>query len=102
MRSQYSSDEARNAWLAGHDLYALPPDLVDFLPFYEKRRTIARERLTKLLGARPEEIRKAATEAPAPPSLPGSDATPPAPVVAEHQREAGRRRVGRRQAALRH
>lgn len=88
IRSQYSSEEARNAWLAGHDLHGLPPDLVDFLPFYEQRRTVVRDRLAKLLGARPEEIMKAATEAPVPPPLQESDATPPAPVAAEHEREA--------------
>ena len=45
------SEDARNAWLAGHDLHGMPTDLVDFLPFYEERRAIMRERLVQLLGA---------------------------------------------------
>lgn len=88
VRSQYSSEEARNAWLAGHDLHGLPPDLVDFLPFYEQRRVIVRKRLATLLGALPDEIRQAATESPAPVPLAESDTTPPRPVAGEHRRQA--------------
>lgn len=45
VRSQHSSEEARNAWLAGHDLHGLPADLVDFLPFFERRRSSQAARL---------------------------------------------------------
>lgn len=90
VRGQYASVEARNAWLAGHDLHGLPADLVDFLPFYEQRRAVVRERLARLLGARPDEVRKAATDAPVPADLPAYDTPPPASVSAERSRPASR------------
>lgn len=84
VRAQYSNEEACNAWLAGHDLHGLPADLVDFLPFYEQRRAIVRARLARLLGARPDEVREAATKVPLPVQLPASEATPPAAVASAH------------------
>lgn len=86
VRAQYTGEEARNAWLAGHDLHGLPADLVDFLPFYEQRRIVVRERLARLLGARPDEVRKAATEAPVPVDLPSPDTPPPPSVTATRAR----------------
>ena len=86
VRAQYSSEQARNAWLAGHDLHGLPADLVDLLPFYQKRRAIVRENLAKLLGARPDEIREAATQMPTPPPPPAAEAMPPAEVATSRGR----------------
>jgi len=90
VRGQYAGEEARNAWLAGHDLHGLPADLVDFLPFYGQRRAVVRERLARLLGARPDEVRKAATDAPVPADLPASDTSPPASVSADRSRPVSR------------
>lgn len=56
IRNQYSEASARGAWLAGHDLSNLPTELTDFLPFYERRREIMRERLVQLLGASSSEV----------------------------------------------
>ena len=78
VRAQYPDEGARNAWLAGHDLHGLPADLVDFLPFYEGRRVVVRNRLANLLGASPDEIRSATIEAPALSPLPAAEAMPPA------------------------
>jgi hypothetical protein len=75
-RTQFPSGEARNAWLAGHDLHGLPTDLVDFLPFYTERREALRQRLVTLLGARSEEIRAAAIAAPEPVELPQATEAP--------------------------
>ncbi|KAA1426888.1 GmrSD restriction endonuclease domain-containing protein [Nocardioides antri] len=88
VRSQYAGEEARNAWLAGHDLHGLPTDLVDFLPFYDRRRAVVRARLASLLGAGTEEIRESAVLTPALPPMPASEETAPPRVAVKHAAQA--------------
>ncbi len=65
VRARFPDQQARDAWLAGHDLYDLPPALADFPTFYEIRRATMRERLRHLLGVQASEIRSSAEEPPA-------------------------------------
>jgi hypothetical protein len=90
LRAQFPSEEARSAWLAGHDLVGLPDEVADFLPFYGDRRTLVRDRLAKLLGTRPDDLRRVATEAPVPAPPAGSEAAPPDHVAKEHLNAARR------------
>jgi hypothetical protein len=102
VRTQHPGDDARNAWLAGHDLHGLPPDLVDFLPFYDQRRALIRERLSKLLGARPDEIRTAAAVSPSLPPAPAPEASPPASARSVPEQPPASRSVGNAGPAKRH
>lgn len=89
IRSHIVDENARRAWLVGHDLHDLPADLVDFIPFYEQRRSAMRHRLVQLLGLTSDEISAHADDsAPAPP-LPDAEALPPAATVADHEIAAG-------------
>lgn len=80
VREHIPDEAARNAWLAGHDLHDLPADFGDFLPFYEQRRAILRDRLKKLLGARPEDVASSAASEQPPTPLSAELATPPRPA----------------------
>lgn len=59
-RNQFPAKEARDAWLAGHDLHGMPEELDGFLPFYEARRATMRTRLAALLGADTRAVAEAA------------------------------------------
>lgn len=47
---RFPGEHALGLYLAGHDLAALPAELLDFPSFYESREDLIRERLTGLLG----------------------------------------------------
>lgn len=51
---------------------------------------MVRDRLARLLGARPDEVRKAATDAPLPVELPMSDTPPPRSVSTARSRPTAR------------
>ncbi len=48
-RSAYPNEVQRAAYLALHDLDGMPEDLLDFIDFYEARRSKIRERLSAIL-----------------------------------------------------
>lgn len=83
--------------MAGHDLSGLPPDLIDFLPLYEQRRRIIRTRLSKLLGARPDEVRQGAAQSPPPVAAAVRGG---ATASADGRRTPGRRRTAAERRSL--
>jgi hypothetical protein len=87
-RAKFAGQESREAWLAGHDLYGMPEGLADFLPFYEARRSIMRERLAMLLGADERAIADATLSLTPGPALAAADDLPPESVVRRHDLDA--------------
>jgi len=49
---EFSDETARNDYLARHDLHGLPRSIVDFPDFYDARRKLMVDRLTRLLRSR--------------------------------------------------
>lgn len=75
LRAHHPNPEHRAAWLNAHDLGELPADITDFLPFYEARRHVLRERLKDMLGAGASEI----GDVDRPRPLPAEEPIAPAP-----------------------
>ena len=47
---EWPDDDARNAWLAAHDMLDLPEDLEGFIDFFDARRNRLRAKIRKVLG----------------------------------------------------
>lgn len=93
--------QARQGWLAAHDLTGLPENLTGFLEFYEHRRSSMFERLQQLLGDHGVPSVPMTPVVPDAGPLPGP-VTNPAPVPASmpsrstgHAASRGRRTFGR-------
>ena len=50
---RFPSEDARDMYLATHDMHDLPNNMIEFLSFYEARRERIAIRLRSLLGVTP-------------------------------------------------
>ncbi len=50
VNEHYSDEDARNMYLASHDMHDLPDEITEFMDFYEARRERIAKRLRDLLG----------------------------------------------------
>ncbi len=50
VEKRFPEEDARNGYLASHDMYDLPEHITEFLDFYQARRERIAERLRSLLG----------------------------------------------------